>query len=259
MMNRLAKFSYLTVIYCFFYFPIILLVVYSFNNSTYSLLWHGFTLDWYKQLGDDTDLAVVALHSLEVGVLAASLATFIGTIAATCLYRYRFFGKNLLHGLLFVLIVSPDIVMGISLLILFFLLKMRLGFWSLLLSHITFCIPFVAVTVYSRLSGLDKNVFEAVRNLGANDFMSFRRIIIPMLWPAILAGWLLSFTLSLDDVIISFFVTGPDFQILPLYIYSLVRIGLKPELNALCSVMFAITLFIVVLFQLILPTKKVSH
>ena len=259
MMNRLAKFSYLTVIYCFFYFPIILLVVYSFNNSTYSLLWHGFTLDWYKQLGDDTDLAVVALHSLEVGVLAASLATFIGTIAATCLYRYRFFGKNLLHGLLFVLIVSPDIVMGISLLILFFLLKMRLGFWSLLLSHITFCIPFVAVTVYSRLSGLDKNVFEAARDLGANDFMSFRRIIIPMLWPAILAGWLLSFTLSLDDVIISFFVTGSDFQILPLYIYSLVRIGLKPELNALCSVMFAITLFIVVLFQLILPTKKVSH
>ena len=259
MMNRLAKFSYLTVIYCFFYFPIILLVVYSFNNSTYSLLWHGFTLDWYKQLGDDTDLAVVALHSLVVGVLADSLATFIGTIAATCLYRYRFFGKNLLHGLLFVLIVSPDIVMGISLLILFFLLKMRLGFWSLLLSHITFCIPFVAVTVYSRLSGLDKNVFEAARDLGANDFMSFRRIIIPMLWPAILAGWLLSFTLSLDDVIISFFVTGPDFQILPLYIYSLVRIGLKPELNALCSVMFAITLFIVVLFQLILPTKKVSH
>ena len=259
MMNRLAKFSYLTVIYCFFYFSIILLVVYSFNNSTYSLLLHGFTLDWYKQLGDDTDLAVVALHSLEVGVLAASLATFIGTIAATCLYRYRFFGKNLLHGLLFVLIVSPDIVMGISLLILFFLLKMRLGFWSLLLSHITFCIPFVAVTVYSRLSGLDKNVFEAARDLGANDFMSFRRIIIPMLWPAILAGWLLSFTLSLDDVIISFFVTGPDFQILPLYIYSLVRIGLKPELNALCSVMFAITLFIVVLFQLILPTKKVSH
>ncbi|HEY2566990.1 MAG TPA: spermidine/putrescine ABC transporter permease PotC [Candidatus Aquirickettsiella sp.] len=257
-MNRLARFSYLAVIYCFFYFPIILLIIYSFNNSTYSLLWHGFTLDWYKQLGDDSDLTVVALHSLEVGVLAASFATLIGTIAATCLYRYRFFGKHLLHGLLFVLIVSPDIVMGISLLILFFLLHMRLGFWTLLLSHITFCIPFVAVTVYSRLTGLDKNIFEAARDLGATDFMSFRRIIIPMLWPAILAGWLLSFTLSLDDVIISFFVTGPDFQILPLYIYSLVRLGLKPELNALCSVMFAITLFIVVAFQLVLP-KKVSQ
>ena len=257
-MNRLAKFSYLAAIYCFLYFPIILLIIYSFNHSIYSLLWHGFTLDWYKQLGDDSDLIVVTLHSLEVGVLAASLATLIGTIAATCLYRYRFFGKHLLHGLLFVLIVSPDIVMGISLLILFFLLNMRLGFWSLLLSHITFCIPFVAVTVYSRLTGLDKNIFEAARDLGASDLISFRRIIIPMLWPAILAGWLLSFTLSLDDVIISFFVTGPDFQSVPLYIYSLVRIGLKPELNVFCSVIFVISLLIVVIFQLILP-KKVNQ
>jgi spermidine/putrescine transport system permease protein len=256
-MNRLAKFSYLTIIYCFFYFPIIILLIYSFNNSSYSLLWHGFTFAWYKQLGNDADLAVVALHSLEVGVLAATFATLIGTLAATCLYRYCFFGKKLLHGLLFFLIVSPDIVMGIALLTLFFLLKMQLGFWSLLLSHITFCLPFVAVTVYSRLTGLDKNIFEAARDLGANDFMSFRRIIVPMLWPAILAGWLLSFTLSLDDVIISFFVTGPDFQILPLYIYSLVRIGLKPELNALCSVMFAITLLIAVTFQLVLRKKEV--
>lgn len=254
-MNRLAKFSYLAAIYCFFYFPIIILIIYSFNNSTYSLLWHGFTLQWYKQLGDDSNLVVVALHSLEIGVIAASFATLIGTITATCLYRYRFFGKHLLHSLLFVLIVSPDIVMGISLLILFFLLNLRLGFWSLLLSHITFCIPFVAITVYSRLTGLDKNIFEAARDLGADELMSFRKIIIPMLWPAILAGWLLSFTLSLDDVIISFFVTGPDFQILPLYIYSLVRLGLKPELNALCSVMFFITLFIVVAFQLVLPKK----
>lgn len=255
-MIRLAKYSYLTAIYSFFYFPIIILIIYSFNNSTYSLLWHGFTLDWYKQLGNDTNLAVVALHSLEVSVLAATLATLIGTLAATCLYRYFFFGKKLLHGLMFVLIVSPDIVMGIALLILFFLIKIQLGFWSLLLSHITFCIPFVAVTVYSRLTGLDKNIFEAARDLGASDFMSFRRIIVPMLWPAILAGWLLSFTLSLDDVIISFFVTGPDFQILPLYIYSLVRIGVNPELNALCSVLFVITLLIVVIFQLTLRRKE---
>ncbi|OJA01007.1 spermidine/putrescine ABC transporter permease PotC [Rickettsiella grylli] len=254
-MNRLAKFSYLAAVYCFFYFPILVLIIYSFNNSTYSLLWHGFTLHWYKQLGEDSNLIVVALHSLEIGVIAASFATLIGTIAATCLYRYRFFGKHVLHGLLFVLIISPDIVMGISLLILFFLLNLRLGFWSLLLSHITFCIPFVAITVYSRLTGLDKNIFEAARDLGADEWMSFRKIIVPMLWPAILAGWLLSFTLSLDDVIISFFVTGPDFQILPLYIYSLVRLGLKPELNALCSVMFFITLFIVVTFQSVLPKK----
>jgi len=255
-MNRLVKSSYLTAIYSFFYLPIIILIIYSFNDSSYSLLWHGFTLHWYKQLGDDMALAVVTLHSLEVSVLSATCATLIGTLTATCLYCYTFFGKRLLHGLMFVLIVSPDIVMGVSLLILFFLMKMQLGFWSLLFSHITFCIPFVSVTVLSRLTGLDKNIFEAARDLGASDFMSFKRVIIPMLWPAILAGWLLSFTLSLDDVIISFFVTGPDFQILPLYIYSLVRIGLKPELNALCSVMFIITLFIVGIFQLVLRKKE---
>ncbi|WP_010597092.1 ABC transporter permease subunit [Rickettsiella massiliensis] len=242
MINRFTKYSYLTLVYFFLYFPILVLVIYSFNNSSYSLLWHGFTLDWYRQLGSDTDLSTVALHSIEVSVLAATTATLIGTLAATCLYRYVFFGKQLLHGLLFVLIISPDIVMGISLLVLFFLLKMKLGFWTLLLSHITFCIPFVAVTVYSRLSGLDPHIFEVARDLGASDFTSFRRVIVPMF-------------LSLDDVIISFFVTGPDFQILPLYIYSLVRLGLKPELNALCSVMFLITLLILLLFQFVLRKR----
>lgn len=255
-MNKIARLTYLSAIYLFFYFPIAVLIVYSFNNSAYSLLWHGFTLDWYKQLFGDADLAIVALHSLTIGVLAATLATLIGTLAAVCLYRYVFYGKQLLHGLMFVLIVSPDIVMGISLLILFSTLKAALGFWTLLLSHITFCIPFVTVTVYSRITGLDKNIFEAARDLGADDFITFRRIIIPMLWPAILAGWLLSFTLSLDDVIISFFVTGPDFQILPLQIFSMVRLGMKPELNALCSVMFALTLLIVLFAQMILKKKQ---
>lgn len=255
-MNRLSKFSYLAAIYLFFYFPIAVLIVYSFNNSAYSLLWHGFTWDWYKQLFHDTDLIVVALHSVMIGVLAASFATLLGTLASVCLYRYQFFGKQLLHGLMFVLIVSPDIVMGISLLILFSTLKTELGFWTLLLSHITFCIPFVMVTVYSRITGIDKNIFEAARDLGADDFTTFKRVIIPMLWPAILAGWLLSFTLSLDDVIISFFVTGPDFQILPLQIYSMVRLGMKPELNALCSVMFGLTLLIVIISQIALKKKQ---
>lgn len=255
-MNRLTKYSYLSAIYLFFYFPIAVLIVYSFNNSAYSLLWHGFTWDWYHQLLNDTNLIVVAIHSLLVGVLAASFATVIGTLAAVCLYRYQFFGKQILHGLTFVLIVSPDIVMGISLLILFSTLKVELGFWTLLLSHITFCIPFVTVTVYSRITSLDKNIFEAARDLGADDFMTVRRIIVPLLWPAILAGWLLSFTLSLDDVIISFFVTGPDFQILPLQIYSMVRLGMKPEINALCSVMFGLTLLIVIISQMALRKKQ---
>jgi spermidine/putrescine transport system permease protein len=255
-MSRINRFAYLTAIYLFFYFPIAVLIVYSFNNSQYSLLWHGFTLSWYQQLFQDTDLQVVALHSLAIGVLAATFATVLGTLTAVSLYRYQFYGKQLLHSLIFILIVSPDIVMGISLLILFSTLKVTLGFWTLLLSHITFCMPFVAVTVYSRMIGLDKNIFEAARDLGATDFTVFRRVIIPLLWPAIMVGWLLSFTLSLDDVIISFFVTGPNFNILPLQIYSMVRLGVKPEVNALCSVMFGLTLLIVMLSQLALRKKQ---
>lgn len=254
-MNRLTKFIYLTAIYLFFYFPIAVLITYSFNSSPYSLLWQGFSLSWYQQLFGDTSLQIVALHSLIIGLLAATFATALGTLAAVSLYRYKFYGKQLLHGLLFILVVSPDIVMGISLLILFSTLKMPLGFWTLLLAHITFCMPFVAITVYSRIIGLDKNIFEAARDLGATDFTILIRILVPLLWPAIVAGWLLSFTLSLDDVIISFFVTGPTFDILPLQIYSMVRLGVKPEVNALCSVMFGLTLIIVLSSQLMLRKK----
>ncbi len=255
-MNRLSKLSYLMLVYLFFYVPIAILIVYSFNNSTYSMLWHGFTWSWYQQLFGDTDLQTIAIHSLMVGILAATFATIIGTLTAVTLFRYQFYGKKLLHTLIFILIVSPDIVMGISLLILFSTMKISLGFLTLLFAHITFCIPFVAVTVYGRITGLDKNIFEAARDLGAKDYTIFLRIIVPLLWPAIIAGWLLSFTLSLDDVIISYFVTGPDFQILPLQIFSMVRLGVTPEVNALCSVMFGITLFIVIISQLMLRKKQ---
>lgn len=255
-MNRISKFSYLLAIYLFLYTPILVLIAYSFNDSSFSLVWHGFTWRWYESLLQNTDLQIVAVHSLLVGFLAATGATSIGTLAAVSLYRYQFFGKKLIHALIFILIISPDIVTGISLLILFSTLKMSLGFWTLLLSHITFCIPFVTVTVYSRLTGQDKNLFEAAKDLGATEGIIFRRILIPLLWPAICAGWLLSFTLSLDDVIISFFVTGPEFDILPLKIFSMVRVGIKPEINALCSVMFGLTLAIVLIYQLTFGKKN---
>lgn len=252
MINKLARLSYLGCVYLFFYLPILILIIYSFNDSAYSMVWHHTSTQWYRELLKDTDLQVIALHSLTVGVLAATVATFIGTLTAVALYRYSFMGKRLLRTLIFILIVSPDIVMAISLLILFSTLKISLGFWTLLLSHITFCIPFVVVTVFSRMVGFDKNIFEAARDLGATDFQIFKRIFVPMLWPAIIAGWLLSFTLSLDDVIISYFVTGPDYQILPLQIFSMVRLGVTPEVNALCSVMFVLTLILVFSAQLVL-------
>lgn len=255
-MNRIAKISYLALIYFFFYFPIVVLIVYSFNNSQYSMLWHGFSWQWYQTLLTDTDLQEVALNSLIIGVLAATLATCLGTLIAVSLYRYQFGGKKTLHALIFILIITPEIVTGISLLILFSTLKMSLGFVTLLLAHTTFCLPFVAVTVYSRITGLDKNLFEVAKDLGASEFTIFRRIIVPLLWPAIVAGWLLSFTLSLDDVIVSYFVTGPTFNILPLQIYSMVRLGITPEINALCSVMFMATLVMVIGAQFALRKKQ---
>lgn len=255
MKHKLLPAAYLTLIYLFFYIPILILVIYSFNNSQYSLLWHGFTWQWYQQLFSDSDLWIATWHSFFLGISAATVSTIVGLLAAVSLYRYRFWGRNFLNALVFILILSPEIVSGAALLILFSFLHMQLGFISLFLAHTSFCIPFVIVTTYSRLVSFDKYIFEAAKDLGANDWSIFLRILLPLLWPALFAGWLLSFTLSLDDVIISYFVSGPEYQILPLQIYSMVRSGIKPEINALCSVLFCLTLSLIVLSQLALRKK----
>jgi len=255
-MRKLPAALYISAVLLFFYLPIFVLIVYSFNNAQYSLIWHGASTRWYKELLADRDLWIAVYHSLTLGFFAATIAMCIGALTAITLFRYDFRGRQLLSGLIFILILSPDIVMGISLLILFSLVGISLGFWSLLLAHITFCVPFVVVTVYSRIVSFDEYIFEAAKDLGATDTMIFTRVILPLLWPALLAGWLLSLTLSLDDVIISYFVAGPDFEILPLKIYSMVRSGVKPEINALCAVTFILTLSLVLISQLVLRKRK---
>ena len=251
-----ARIAYLILIYGFLYLPILVLIVYSFNDSKYSLEWQGMTWTWYQNLFDDPDLLQVALNSTLIATLSATVATGIGTLAAVALYRYEFFGKPLLQSLIFVLMMTPDIVMGIALLILFVSLSLPLGFWTLLLAHITFNIPFVVVTVLSRISGFDRHLIEAAKDLGATEFQTVRRIVLPLLMPAVAAGWLLSFTLSMDDVMVSFFVTGPTFEILPLKIYSMVRLGVTPEINALCTIMLGVTLFLILIAQLLLHERS---
>lgn len=253
--KQLPVVLYLTIIYLFFYVPIIILMVYSFNEAQYSLLWHGFSFRWYVELFHDTDLWLSAFNTFILGITASTIAMGIGGLIAISLYRYDFLGRQFLFMLIFILILSPDIVMGIALLILFSFVKIQLGFWSLLLAHITFCIPFVAVTVYARLSSLDEYLFEAAKDLGAKDWTIVTRIVLPLIWPALFAGWLLSFTLSIDDVLISYFVAGPDFEILPLKIYSMVRLGVKPEINALCTITFGLTLLFIVLYQFFIRKK----
>ena len=247
---------YMGVIYTFLYTPLCLLILYSFNAAKYGTKWKGFSFAWYAKLVDNPRLLDAALHSLEVALLSSIIATLIGTLAAMAFYRYRFAGRKVLYSLVYVVMMSPDIVMGISLLILFILIGLKVGFFTLVIAHITFCVPFVVVTVYARISGFDRNVIEAAKDLGAGEFETFTKVILPMIMPAVLAGWLLSFTLSLDDVIVSFFVTGPAYEILPLKIYSMVRLGVKPEVNALSSIMFGLTLISVVASQFLMKEKR---
>ncbi len=258
-MNKFIKSSYAILIYLFLYFPIAIVIIFSFNNAKHSLLWHGFTLKWYHDLFQNTMLLQVAWHSLLLGVIAATLATMLGTLIAIVLFRYNFSGKKLIHGIIGILIVMPEIVIAVSLLLLYGLIKIPLGFWTLLFAHIALGVPFVTVTVSSRIATLNQYIFEAARDLGASDFVIVSKIIIPLLLPAIMAGWLLSFTLSLDNIIISYFVSGPSFDILPLKIYSMVRLGVKPEVNALCTLMLIFTISaVMVSYQGIFKKRKIK-
>lgn len=254
-MSRLAA-LYLWLIYGFLYLPMALLVACSFNASPYGTRWDGATLRWYRNLAADDGLREAAVNSLAVAVLAATFATFLGTLGAIGLHRYRFRGRSLVQGLLFVTLMSPEIVMGVSLLVLFIALRIELGFGSLLLAHVTFCVPFVAVTVLSRLRDFDERLVEAARDLGASEGQAIRRVVLPLALPAVAAGWLLSFTLSLDDVVVSFFVTGPAFEVLPLRIYSMVRLGVKPEVNALATLLFLLSLVLVSISQALLRKES---
>jgi spermidine/putrescine transport system permease protein len=247
--------TYQGLVYLLLYLPIAVLIAFSFNDSRSSLAWRGFTTDWYLKLIEDGDLLVAAGNSAIVALLAATCATVVGTLTALALYRYRFRGKTLAEGLVFVLIMAPEIVMGISLLILFVALGIGLGFTTVLLAHVTFCLPFVTVTVLARLNGFDRHLVEAAQDLGASELQTVARVILPMAAPALAAGWLLSFTLSLDDVIITTFVAGPDYELLPLKLYSMVRRGVTPEINALSTVLFALTLVIAGLAQRLLQRR----
>ncbi|MCD6055528.1 MAG: ydcV [Gammaproteobacteria bacterium] len=247
-MKRSFKFIYMLLIYCFLYIPIAALIGYSFNNTEYSMLWQGFTTNWYRDVLHDSNLWVAVWHSFYLAIAASSTALLIGTLAAVSLCRYEFRGKSLLRGLLFVIILTPDIVLGIALLILFSLGSLALGFWSLYFAHVTFCIPFVVVIVLTRAKGIDPNIFAAASDLGANEIQLFWRIIVPMLLPAILSSALLCFALSFDDIVISYFVSGPGFEILPIKIFSMARLGVSPKLNTLCSLLFFMT-FIIVCFS----------
>ncbi|WMY96274.1 MAG: spermidine/putrescine ABC transporter permease PotC [Arsenophonus sp.] len=245
MIKWFLKISFLIIVYAYLYISIIILIINSFNISRFGNVWKGFTIDWYNILWNNDSLLQAAWHSLTIAIISATSATFIGSLTAVALFRYQFKGKSFVGGMLFVVMMSPDIVMAISLLLLFISLGISLGFLSLLFAHITFSLPFVVMNVYARLKDFDVKMLEAARDLGANEIIILKNVILPLVLPAVISAWLLSFTLSMDDVIISSFVTGPNYEILPLKIYSMVKIGISPEINALATILLLFSLLLV--------------
>ncbi len=246
---------YSFMVYVFMYLPIVVVIIFSFNKGRFAI-WTGFDLKWYKLMFANKEIINAALNSLFLAVSASTLATIFGSIMALVLTRYRFIGRRILNGGVYLLTISPDIVMGISLLIIFILIQIPLGFTTLLISHVVLCTPFVVVTLMGRIQKLDEDLVAAARDLGASEVQAFVQVVFPLLLPAIAAGWLLSFTLSMDDVLISFFVQGSGFEILPLRIYSMVKLGVKPDINALSTIMFVGTVILVLAAQFLLKTRR---
>lgn len=253
---RKLKILYFAIVFFYLYLPISLLIVNAFNLNRYGMQWDGFTLKWFNAMLQNHGLMEAAGNSVLVAISSASIVTIFGTLGAIVIYLYRFRGRKVLLGILLTLMMVPDIILAIALLVLFVILGVSLGFWSLLLSHITFCLPFAVVTVYARLQGFDPSLLDAARDLGASEIQILRKVVIPLLSPALVASWLLSFTLSIDDVIVSSFVTGPSFDVLPLKIFSMVKVGVKPEVNALATIMIFISIIFVLISQVLIKEKN---
>ena len=256
MVSKLIKSLYIAVVYLFLYMPLAVAIVFSFNDASNSNAWSGFTTKWYASLLHDQSLIKSAVRSLFLAASSATVSTVVGTIMAIALHRYRFIGQKVVFGSLSVIMMSPEIIQGISLAMIFIVLGIPLGFTTLLLAHTVFCFPFVTMTVLARLKGVSRTLAEAAADLGANDVSIVRRILIPLIVPAVFAGWLMSFTLSIDDVIISFFVSGKSYEILPLKIYSMVRTGIQPDVNALCAALFFVTFAVVMISYRLVRDRK---
>lgn len=229
-------------VYAFLYVPLLIVVLYSFNDSKLNAEWVGFTFKWYTTLFNDGPMLIAARNSLMIGAVTSLFATIFGTMAGWVLHRYK---APVLQLLTVTPIAIPEILTGVSLLIFFNLLNFTLGYLSITLSHIAFCIGFVAIVVRSRMEGMDEALVEAARDLGASPWQAFRLITLPLIMPGVIAGALMAFTLSIDDFVITFFTAGVDSETLPLRIYSMVKIAVTPEVNAISSLLMLLTLVII--------------
>ncbi|MBN9050427.1 MAG: ABC transporter permease [Rhizobiales bacterium] len=242
MTRRFSSFNMvsLTLGLAFLYLPIAILIIYSFNASRLVTVWGGWSLRWYAALLEDSAMLAAAWTTLRIALMSATAATVLGTMAALALTgRRRFHGRTLFAGMVYAPLVMPEVITGLSLLLLFVALDVDRGFWTVTIAHTTLTMCFVTVVVQSRLATFDRSLTEAAQDLGATPGRTFFLVTLPLIFPAIAAGWMLAFTLSIDDLVIASFTTGPGATTLPIRIYSEVRLGVKPEINAICTLMIA--------------------
>lgn len=239
--------AFTAVVYFFLHLPVLVLVVFSFNDSKFSVDWRGFTLQWYQRLLERPDILRGLKASLIVGGAATVISAVFGTLLALALGRQQFRGRRMLEGFLYVPIVTPEIVTGISLLLLFVLVKFPLGLTTITIAHVAFCISFVVIVVLARIQGMDENLEEAAMILGADEITTFWKVTVPQLWPGILSGALLAFTMSFDDFVITSFVSGPGSSTLPIVVYGMVRKNVEPSINAISTIILLGTAILIYL------------
>jgi spermidine/putrescine transport system permease protein len=251
-MNRRSPWLWLVAFfaYAFLYAPLVIVIAYSFNDSRLNAEWVGFTFDWYVKLFQNEKMLRAAWNSLLIGLVASAVSTVLGTMAGYAMYRFR---TRLLPVMVLAPIAIPEILMGVSLLIFFVLLNITLGMVSIILSHIAFCIGFVAIVVQSRLAGMDESLTEAARDLGATPWQAFRLVTLPLIMPGVVAGALMAFTLSIDDFVITFFTAGVGSSTLPLQIYTMVKIAVTPEVNAVSTLLMLLTLTLILIASRLSP------
>ena len=234
----------LWIIFMFLFLPILVLVVFSFNTSRLNIVFEGFTLRWYKELFNNSMLLEALVNTMIVASISTVVSTIIGTISSYALKRFDFPLKKFINELLYIPVVMPEIVLGISLLCIYAFLKMELGMFTLILSHIAFSIPYVIVNVNSVMDTMNPNLEEAASDLGASRVKTFFKVVLPTLLPGILSGAQLALTLSLDDVVVSYFTAGPESNTLPLQVFSMIKTGVTPDVNAMITIMLMIIFFI---------------
>ena len=251
-MNRRSPWLWVAglLAYVFLYAPLVIVVAYSFNDSRLNAEWVGFTFDWYRKLFGNEKMLKAAWNSLVIALTASGVATVLGTMAGYAMYRYK---VRLLPVMVLAPIAIPEILMGVSLLIFFVMLNLTLGMVSIVLSHIAFCVGFVAIVVRSRLAGMDESLTEAARDLGATPWQAFRLVTLPQIMPGVVAGALMAFTLSIDDFVITFFTAGVGSSTLPLQIYTMVKISVTPEVNAVSTLLMLLTLALILIASRLSP------